>query len=76
MAREVGNRSHGGMNPPQNPDPNIIEAVWHHLDREGNKRQPTSKEELWDVLQGAWRAIPEIYFKKWQKACLRRFRLC
>ena len=35
-----------GMNPPQSPDFNIIEAVWDHPDREQNKRQPTSKEEL------------------------------
>ena len=41
-----GNGSYGGMNPPQSPDLNIIEAVWDHLDRERNKRQPTSKEEL------------------------------
>ena len=71
-----GNRSYGGMNPPQGPDLNIIEAVWDHLDRKRNKRQPTSKEELWDVLQDAWRTIPEDYLKKWQKACLRGFRLC
>ena len=43
-----GNRSDGGMNPPQSPELNIIEAVWDHLDRERNKRQPASKEELWD----------------------------
>ena len=59
-----GNRSYGGMNPPQSPDLNINEAVWDHLDRERNKRQPTSKEELWDVLQEAWRTIPEDYLKK------------
>ena len=42
------NRSYGGMNPPQSQvsDLNIIEAVWDHLDIEQNKRQPTSKEEL------------------------------
>ena len=57
-----GNRSYGGMNPPQIPDLTIIEAVWDHLNREQNKRQPTSKEELWDVLQEAWRTIPEDYF--------------
>jgi len=34
------------MNPPQSSDLNIIEAVWDHLDREWNKKQPTSKEEL------------------------------
>jgi len=29
-----GDRSYGGMNPPQSPDPNMTEAVWDHLDRE------------------------------------------
>ena len=48
----------------QSPDLNIIEAVWDHLDRERNKRQPTSKEELWDVLQEAWRTIPEDSLKE------------
>jgi len=57
-----GNRSYGGMNPLHNL--NIIEAVWNHLDRERNKRQPTSKEELWDVFHEAWRTIPEDYLKK------------
>ena len=58
------NRSCAVMNPPQSPDLNIIEAVWDHLDRERNKRQPASKEELWDVVQGAWRTIPEYDLKK------------
>ena len=43
------------------PNAAIIEAVWDHLVRERNKRQPISKEELWDVLQEAWRTIPEDY---------------
>jgi len=38
-----GNRSDGGMNPPQSPD---------------------LKEEVWNVLQEAWRTIPEDYLKK------------
>ena len=62
-----GNRSYGGMNPPQSPDINIIEAVWDHLNGEGNKRQPTSNE-LWNILQEAWRNN--------KKACRRWFRLC
>ena len=41
----------------------IIDAVWD-LHRERNKRQPTSKEERWDVLQEAWRTIPEDCLKK------------
>ena len=52
------------MNPPQRPELNIIEAVWDHLDREWNKWLKTSKEELWDVLQEAWRTIPEDSLKK------------
>jgi len=48
-----GNWSHGVKNSPQSLDISIIEAVWDHIDREQNKRQPTSKEELWNVLQEA-----------------------
>jgi len=55
----TGNRSYGGMNPPQSPHLHIMEAVWDHLQREQNKRQPTSK-----VLQEAWRTIPEDYLKQ------------
>lgn len=32
--------------PPHNPDLSIIKAVWYHLNRELNKRQQTSKQEL------------------------------
>ena len=47
--------------PPQSPDVNIIEAVWDHLDREINKGQHKSKEELWEVLKEALYIIPEDY---------------
>ena len=70
------NRSYEVMNPPQSPNLNIVEAVWDHLNRERNKKQPTSKEELWDVPWEAWRTIPEDYLKKWQKAWESGFRLC
>ena len=49
----------------------VNEAVWHHLNRKQNKRQSTSKEELWDVLPEAWRTISEDYLQR-----VRRFRLC
>lgn len=29
----------------------LSSAVWDHVDREMNKRQPASKDELWDVLK-------------------------
>lgn len=32
--------------PPQSPDLTIIKSVWDHRDREWNKRQSASKEEL------------------------------
>ena len=56
-SKTSANRSYGVMNPPQSPDFNIIETVWDRLGVE----QPTSKEEIWDVLQEAWRTIPEDY---------------
>ena len=43
--------------PPQSPDLNIIKAVWDHLDRERNKGQPKSIEEL--VLKEAEGNIPD-----------------
>ena len=45
--------------PPQSPDLNIIVAVWDHLDRERNKGQHKSKEELEEVLKEAQYNIPE-----------------
>ena len=47
--------------PDQSPDLNIIEAVWDHLNREINKGQPKSKEELWEVLKDTYYNIPEDY---------------
>ena len=58
------------MNPPQSSD--LTEAVWDHLERRWNKRQPTSKEELWDVLHKDWRTIPGDYLKKWQESSSER----
>ena len=70
-----GNKFYGEINPPQSLNLIIVKAVWDHLDRERNTRQPTSKEELWNVFQVAWRTISEDYLKNHKKACLRGFRL-
>ena len=56
-----GSRSYGGMNPPQSPDLNIIEAVFI-LTENGTKG--SQQEELWDVIQEAWITIPGDYLKK------------
>lgn len=58
------NRSLGVINPPHSSDLSITKAVWDNYDRERNKRQPTSKEELQNVFQKARRTIPEAYLKK------------
>ena len=50
--------------PPQSPDFNISEVVWVRVRENRKKRQPTSKEELWNVLQKARRTIPEDYLQK------------
>lgn len=57
--------------PPQSPDL-IIETVWDRLDREQNKRQPLSKEELLNVIYVVWRTILEDYFKKLQESLPKR----
>ena len=49
--------------PPQSPDQNM----WDHIDRKWNKRKPSSKKELWNDVQEAWRTISKDYLKKWQK---------
>jgi len=73
LARKPADKTLTAMDwPPQSPDLNIIEAVWDHLDRERNKRQPTSKEELWEVLKEAWYNIPEDYFRKLQDSLPKR----
>lgn len=39
---------------------NIIEIVWAQFDKELNKRQPTSKRELWSSLEDfSWRLLKE-----------------
>jgi len=56
-------------------DLNIIEAVWDHFDGEWNERQPTSKEELWNVLQQSWRTVPGNYVKKIRQSLSKRVQL-
>jgi hypothetical protein len=39
---------------PQSRDLNPIENLWDHLKREKVKHNPTSKDNLWDVLNQCW----------------------
>ena len=50
----------------------IIGAVWDHQDRERNKGQPESEEELWEVLKEAKYNIPEDYWRKLQDSLPKR----
>ena len=44
--------------PPQSPDLKLIEKLWDELDRQVRKYCPTSKTELWNILQREWNNIP------------------
>lgn len=50
--------------PPQSPDINPIEHLWEHLKREKVKHNPTSLNNLWDVLNDCWENIKMEVIRK------------
>ena len=52
--------------PAVSPELNIIEAVWDYLVRKKLEKQPTTAEELWDVLRDTWNNIPGDFLQKLQ----------
>lgn len=50
--------------PPQSPDLNPIELLWDELDRRVRSFGPSSKEQLWNVLQREWDNIPGDTLRK------------
>ena len=50
--------------PPQSPDLNPIEMVWDELDRRVKKKQPTSVQHMWELLQNFFKSIPGDYLRK------------
>ena len=50
--------------PLQSPDLNPIEMVWDKLDRRVKKKQPTSAQHMWELLQDCWEKIPGDYLLK------------
>jgi hypothetical protein len=44
--------------PPQSLDLNPIEMVYYEVDRRLKKKQPTSAQHLWELLQDCWKSIP------------------
>lgn len=50
--------------PPQSPDLNPIELLWDELDRQVRKSCPTSREDLWRILQEEWQQISRETLEK------------
>jgi transposase len=44
--------------PPQSPDLNQIEMVWDEVDRRVKEKQPTSAQQMLELLQDSWKSIP------------------
>ena len=50
--------------PPQSPDLNPIEHLWEHVKRENVKCNPTSLNNLWDVLNHCWNNMQQTVLRK------------
>jgi hypothetical protein len=50
--------------PPQSPDLNPIEMVWDELDCRGKEKQPTTAQNMWQLLQDCWKSNPGDYLMK------------
>lgn len=50
--------------PPQSPDCNPIELLWDELDRKVRQECPTSKTQLWTLLQREWESISNQTLRK------------
>ena len=50
--------------PANSPDANPIEHVWAYLERRLQKRDCSTDDELWDLLQKEWNKVPMSYIEK------------
>ena len=48
----------------QSPDLNPIQMVWDELDHRVKERQPTSAQQMWELLQHCSKSIPGDYLMK------------
>lgn len=60
--------------PPQSPDLNIIENLWHKLELEIRKHQISNKNDLKRVLLEEWEKISPEYTKKLVESIPNRFK--
>ena len=49
--------------PPQSPDLNIIENLWHILKKNVIRRSPETLEQLWTFTEEEFYRIPNFYIK-------------
>jgi transposase len=55
--------------PPQSPDLNPIEMVWDELHRRVKKKQPTSAQHMWELLQDCWKSLLEKLVERIPRVC-------
>lgn len=60
--------------PAQSPDLNPIEMLWIDVDKEIKRQRPKSKDQLFQVIQQAWNAIPGLRCRKLVESMKRRCR--
>lgn len=58
--------------PSQSPNLNPIENLWSILDIQCKERRPQSEQELFEILQGGWNALPVKTLTKLVKSMPRR----
>jgi hypothetical protein len=51
--------------PPQSPDLNPIEAMWDYVDSKIMNSTRTSQNQMWEMVQEAWNAIPKKFLQKY-----------
>ncbi len=58
--------------PPNLPDANPIENLWHELKTAANRHEPRTAAELWNAPQEAWQQIPAVRVRNLAESVPRR----
>ena len=62
--------------PAQSPDLSIIENIWDYLKNKIVQRNPSSREELWEVAVEEWNEIPRVRIRSLFGSIPRRLAAC